>query len=240
MIELFKNREKKMSQPPAVFLLKNIQVIYKAEFSPPIVEIALPQVQGPFIKNLCKEFDIKFKDLLFNNQAISSSLIIFRHNYKQTYCDIMVGVDELQITNVNPPTEEDAWMITLKVMEALNDAIPFKFKKQSLFLNIQCESEDVNYSEFIDDINCFDGDEDDGMIISKSASFTLKTRWAGSIMNILFERSVIIPEGLFMQIQLIFDESLETYKDLFKNAILLFKNQIEPLFNIKMLYYGRE
>jgi hypothetical protein len=229
-----------MSQLPAVFLLKNIQVIYKAEFSPPIVEIALPQVQGPFIKNLCKEFDIKFKDLLFNNQAISSSLIIFRHNYKQTYCDIMVGVDELQIINVNPPTEDDAWMITLKVMEALNDAIVLKFKRQSLFLNIQCESENVKYSEFIDDINCFNGDEDGGIIISKSASFTLKTPWHGSIMNISFERSAIITDGLFMQIQLIFDESLETYKDIFKNTISLFKKEIEPLFNVKMLYFGRE
>jgi len=65
------------SQGIAVFELNNIEILYKAQFETPILDIALPQIQVDLLKLIFNEFNLKFKDIVINNQSISTNLLLF-------------------------------------------------------------------------------------------------------------------------------------------------------------------
>jgi hypothetical protein len=227
-------------QIPATFDIKNVEIIYKAEFSPPIFEIVLPETQGEFLKSICKEFGFKFGDITFNNQLISSGIISFRKPLTTAFSffDCSVGVDEFQTICVNPQTDIESWMLTLKVLDTIVNSTKVQFKRQTLVIKLHCFSENLKYSNFID--NIFKYKNDKQVILSKGASFSLKSPWPECQLSIIFERSMLIGDGLFLLIQASYDESLQEYKDILTNIISYFTTNFEPLFNIKINYKGRE
>jgi len=222
-----------------IFTVRNVEVVYKAEFNPPILELVLPQTQINLINHLCSEYKAKFGDFVFNNQAIGSKLINFRRTFPfpNAYFDFMIGVDELQTTCLNPETQDKAWEHTLNLMDYINKLIALRFEKQTLSFNIHCSPDNIIYSNFINKINMFSLKNEN--IISRGATFSLQSPWSGSRIYIIFDKSMIIDEGLFILMQVFFDESMQNYKDLFSNVVYYLINNIEPLFNIKINYVGR-
>lgn len=224
---------------PTVFEIKSVEVVYKADFSPPIFEIALSEIQSKFLKSLCQEFNIKFRDFVFNNQAISTNLIFFRRPLSNpfSYFDSLIGVDEFQTVCSNPKTEIESWMLTLKVLDNLEKLVDLKFNKQTLIIKLHCSSENISYAKFIDSINKYTSKED--IIISKGVSFVIRTPWPGVVLNINFERSIFVDDGPFILIQAFYDESIQDYKDIFTDIISFLINKIESLFKIRINYEGR-
>jgi hypothetical protein len=230
-----------MSPPiPAEFDVKNVELIYKAEFGPPIFEIVLPEKQAAFLKLICNEFGFKFGDIIFNNQLISSGIISFRKPLTSAFSffDCSIGVDELQTVCVNPQTDIESWMLTIKVLDNLVNLAKVQFKKQTLIVKLQCLSEKFKYSNFID--NIFNYENKKNFILSKGASFSIKSPWPECQLGVIFEKSMLIEDGMFLLIQAFYNESMQEYKDILKTIISYFTANIEPLFNIKINYKGRE
>lgn len=227
-------------QIPATFDVKNIELIYKAEFSPPVFEIVLAETQGKFLKSICKDFGFKFGDIIFNNQSISSAIISFRKPLSTSFSffDCSIGVDELQTICVNPQTDTESWMLTKKVLDTIVNSAKLQFKRQTLIIKLHCFSENLKYSIFID--NIFKYKNDKQLILSKGTSFSLKSPWPECQLSIIFERSMLIEDGLFLLIQASYNESLQEYKDILTSIISYFTTNLEPLFNIKINYKGRE
>jgi len=220
----------------AIFRIRNVEVTYKAEFSPPILEIALPQTQGPFIKALCNNYGLKFKEILLNNQAISSGFINFRRGLNLGYFEGLIGVDELQTVIVNPESEIKTSEYSLQLMNILSKVAQITLKKQSLTVNMHCSAENMIYSKFINNINRF---ELKGLSFSKGATFSIKSPWQGCMINIILDQSMLIENGLFILMQTFLDESVKKYDSIFLDTITFLKKTIEPSFNMQLNYEGR-
>ncbi|MEW6388007.1 MAG: hypothetical protein AB1491_10875 [Thermodesulfobacteriota bacterium] len=223
---------------PTIFQVKNVEVIYKAEFSPPLLEVALPETQARLLKDFCNKFGLRFREIVFNNQAISSNLIYFRHPFRFGHFDTFIGVDELQTIFVNPETETLAWELTTEIMDIISKISKMIFKKQTLTFNIHCSSEHIKYSEFMNNINTFNFTHK--ITYSKGATFTIRSPLPGYLINIIFDQSLLIENGLFILMQVFLDESVQKYDDLFKNTISFLKRTIEPSFNMQINYEGRK
>ncbi|MFP3866925.1 MAG: hypothetical protein ACLFUU_02020 [Desulfobacteraceae bacterium] len=223
-------------QMPIKYDLKHVEIIYKAEFSPPLLEIALPQYQAQLLKLLCKEFDLKFRDFVFNNQAISSGLIYFRRfiTHAPEFFDALIGADELKTSYVNPATKTKAWEPTLRLMDSLSRLGQLNLKTQTLTFNLHCLAATKTYSDFINDIVTFKKKAD--IIISRGATFFFQLPWPGCNLNMIFDRSMIVENGLFMQIHANFAESVQEYQTLFTDIVYILKENIEPIFNIQLIY----
>ena len=221
---------------PTKYDLQHVEIIYKAEFSPPLLEIALPQYQAQLLNLLCKEFDLKFRDFVFNNQAISSGLIYFRRfiSHAPEFFDTLIGADELKTSYVNPATETKAWELTLRLMAAVSKLGQLNFKTQTLTFNLHCLAATSTYADFINDIVTFKKKAD--IVISRGATFLIQLPWPGCNLNMIFDRSMIVENGLFMQIHANFAESVQEYQTLFADTVSILKEDIEPIFNIQLLY----
>ncbi len=221
----------------AIFQVRNVEIIYKAEFAPPILEIALPQTQGPFFKTICSTYGLKFKELVLNNQAISSNFINFRRSNNLGYFEALIGVDELQTIFRNPESEIKASELTLQLMNILSKISQVNIKKQSLTVSMHCSSENTTYANFINKINTFEFTK---LSFSKGATFSFKLPWPGYLINVIFDGSMLIENGLFILIQTFIDESVRRYDDVFSNTVTFLKKNIEPIFDIQINYEGRK
>jgi hypothetical protein len=173
---------------------------------------------------------------MLNNQAISSNFINFRRSFDLGYFEALIGVDELQTIFVNPESEIKASELTLQLMNMLSKISQINIKKQTLTVNMHCSSENMIYSNFISKINIF---ELDNLSCSKGATFSIKTPWPGSLINVIFDQSMLIENGIFILIQTFLDESVKRYDDVFFNTITFLREKIEPIFNIQINYEGR-
>jgi hypothetical protein len=225
------------AKEPAIYRVRNAEVINKAEFRSPILEIALSDTQAKIIKAICDKFGLQFRDLILNNQAFSSGYIRFRRNFDLGYFEALLGVDEILTKCVNTETEQIAWSLSSQIVGILSDNSQIVFKQQALTFNIHCSPENIIYSDFINNINKF---VLKNISFSKGASFSIKSPWPGALINIIFDQSFLIEDGLFMLIQVIIDGSIQAYEDLFNNSIAFLKKSIEPSFNIKIKYEGKE
>jgi hypothetical protein len=225
------------TRKPTIFQIRNIEIIYKAEFSPPILEIASGQTQIEFLKAICQNFGFKFKEVVLNNQAISSSLIAYRKAFKLGFFEASIGVDELQTVNVNPETEVKAWELTFQTMNLLSKISRISFKRQTLTFNIHCSSESIIFSKFINNINIF---EFKNIFYTKGATFSIKSPWPGCLINIILDQSMLVENGLFLLLQTFIDESVQKYDNIFEKTLIFLKQNIEPSLNIKLNYEGRK
>jgi hypothetical protein len=228
------------SQKKAVFELKNVEILYKAQFEIPLLDIALPQFQANLLKHIFNEFKLKFKDILINNQAISSNLIYFRKILSSpvSHFDTLLGVDEIQTIFANPETSEIAWQPTVSLLDFINNIAKISFSNQSLTLNVHCMHEKHKYNNFINNINTFKIDSSVSM--TKGATFSIKQPpWKGGFANIIFDQSLLIPDGLFIFYQAYFDNSIQQYQNLLLDTLKFLHEFIEPTFKLHIKYVGR-
>lgn len=228
------------SQGIAVFELNNIEILYKAQFETPILDIALPQIQADLLKLIFNEFNLKFKDIVINNQSISTNLLYFKKYYSSSisFFEALLGVDEIQTNYSNPEDSIRAWQPTLALLDIINKVTKISFANQWLNVNIHCRPEIIKYNSFIDNINKFKIENE--LVMTKGATFSIKQPpWDSGFINITFDQSIIIPDGLFIFIQAYFGNNIQQYKNLFSDILKFLHEFIEPNFKIYIKYVGR-
>jgi hypothetical protein len=227
-------------QKIAVFELKNVEILYKAQFEKPLLDIALPQIQANLLKFIFNEFNLKFKDIVINNQAISSNLLYFRKFFLShvSYFETLLGVDEIQTIYANPEAANIAWQLTITLLDSVKNLTNISFSNQSLTFNIHCLPETMKYQYFINNINQFNIDSN--ILMTKGATFSIKQPpWKGGFANIIFDQSLLIPDGLFIFYQAYFDNSIQQYQNLLLDTLKFLHEFIEPTFKLHIKYVGR-
>lgn len=219
---------------PVKFSLKLSEITYKADIYPPILEIALPQDQATLLKNLCENFDIRFRDFVFNNQSISSGLIYFRKNFTQSeYFESLLGVDELQTSYANPATASKTWEPTLRVLESIREIGELSLKTQKLTFNLHCSPVNTDYITYINKFNNLPIIPE--KVVSKGATFIFQLPWQNSEMRVIMDRSMLIEDGLFILVQAYLDGSLE-YQNIFFDILSFLKDHIQPILQLELSF----
>jgi hypothetical protein len=211
------------------FILDRLQFSYEVDFLPPILEIASPGLQLPFVKMLLKEFGLKFGDLTLAPQNISRNLVAFRRWLQNggSY-DVTLGTDGLTFNYYSPASLKEAWEPVLNVTNAIRQSTDFNCERQVLKFIGHCAPNDVKAREFIATYNTFEAD----MLSYKGLSFTFAGPPDNAQTFLVINESVLIPDGLFLLAEITYGPFAV---EVFDSAIDYLKGVVFPALGLEIL-----
>ena len=221
-----------------LFELDQIEITYKADFSPPILDLVSTEKQITFVKGLVEKFQLRYGDLIVNPQILSSSFIFFRKLTQIGVFNISIGVDSFTTYYFNPSDAVSAWEPSLNVLKSMEEIVKIPFEKQTLTFNANCHSEQTRGIDYINRYNNFNSENE--ILNSKGISFNFSGPIKDSNIFLAINESPLIPNGLFVTAQAEFGKQVTEFEMLFSHTVEYLRKKILPILNFDILFQERK
>jgi hypothetical protein len=215
----------------------NVQVRYKATFSPPNYDLVTTEVAVALARKLAEIFNLKSSGIIFNQNSMSAQYLSFRHvlpNEPIRYLDALIGVDQAEVIFLNPATVSELREECLKVWNPIIEISKPSITEHYFEASVHSATEGVSAKDFL---NKFVTIQPNALHIQKGFSLMVKCPEILGEARVGLEVSSSIPDGLY----LVFGCTSKTkvkntgsLQDLFDKTIGIYR-RLQPLAHIEVL-----
>lgn len=215
----------------------NVQVRYKATFSPPNYDLVTTEVSVPLARKLAETFNLKSSGLIFNQSAMSAQYLSFRYvlpNEPIRYLDALVGADQAEVVFLNPASVSELREECVRVWKPIIEISKPSITEHYLEASLHSTTEGMSAKDFL---NKFVAIEPNATDIHRGFSLTVKCPEILGEARLGLEVSSSIPDGLY----LVFGCASKTkvkntgsFQDLFDKTVSIYR-RMQPLAHIEVL-----
>jgi hypothetical protein len=173
----------------------NVQVKHRGVFVPPRCELYKTDISATLAENLAAAYNLRSTALIINQNAASTQYISFRYfltGEPFRFFDGSIGIDQSEVLFSNPATIEELRKEVSRFWRIINESLPKGIASSYFEANIQCDTEGVSTTKFLNDsVNVANDDQ-----LQKGFSVTVRSRDA--VARIALEVSEPIRDGLYV------------------------------------------
>lgn len=215
----------------------NVQVRYKATFSPPNYDLVTTEVAVVLARKLAETFNLKSSGIIFNQSAMSAQYLSFRYVLPSEpirYLDALIGVDQGEVIFLNPATVSELGEQCFKVWKPIIEISKPSITEHYFEASVHSTTEGVSTEDFL---NKFVAIQPNAMHIQKGFSLTVKCPEILGDARVGLEVSSSIPDGLYLVFGCTSKTKVEntgSLQDLFDKTIGIYR-RLQPLAHIEVL-----
>ena len=195
---------------PISLIPNQLQFLYEADFSPPMLEVVGSPQQVGFIRRLCQAFDIKLAEMTIHPQNLGRGHIFFSRWPKDAGSfSVSIGADGVSINYFNPPSRESAWEPVEKLIEVMSESAEVICEKQSLKFQGHSAPLEIKPDEVISKFNVYENES----LTSKGVTFTFKGPQDNSQTFVVISNSLLVPNGIYLLLETTYLQEIFLSKD---------------------------
>jgi hypothetical protein len=202
----------------------NVQVRHRATFFPPNYRLVTTEIAAALAGRLAEVFNLKSSGIIFNQNAMSTQYLSLRYvppNQPIRYLDALIGVDQAEITFLNPASASELKDECLKAWTAIVEKSKPNITDQYFEATFHCTTDGKSVAEFLDK---FVNIKSDAVEIQKGFSLTTKHPEINGEARIGLEVSTSVPNGLYVIFGFVSKRKIEDLASL--------KNVIDAIINV--------
>lgn len=202
-----------------IFRHERVNTSYTVNLEEPMLQIAEEKGRLSFVKELMNVFELRLNDIKFDANAPSDNFIHFYKFYGASFFDVNFGLEVITARLGTPRDAEQARDLFGRLYKLFGE---MPIARQSMTIDRQLSKQNEgDVDSFLASISPYTPEKFKEILFSKGVIYNLKNVDHQLFSQITVTKSLIIPNGVFLNI--VFDFSPNKYE--FEKAFEVAKNQ---------------
>ena len=204
------------------------EIIYYLVFKEPLLSV-VEKSRIPLIKKFLKSFDLRLNDIKFNAEKPSNNFLSFFKFYDTTYFDVAFGLEEITAKISRPIDESQIPQLFGKLYSIIKDN---DIVRQRINTTLHYSTEG-DLTEYLDTLNPIIPEDFRESLSGKGVIYALKDSENQLDVHLVLSHSIIVPNGIYLNIEFNFSPNVFDFKSAYKIAKEKYESFLE-VFNLRI------